>query len=170
VKKIILLAVILAGGFLSQTANAQVTFRVNIGSQPIWGPSGYDHVEYYYLPEIEAYYYVPTRQYIYLYNGRWITRSYLPQRYRDFDMYNTRKIVVNDRKPYLRHNEYKSKYSNYRDHQNQQSIRDSRDSRYYQNRQHPEYNNWKMNQRNQKQREQREQRNQREHQKSRGNK
>ncbi|NTU95846.1 MAG: hypothetical protein HGA52_07335, partial [Bacteroidales bacterium] len=73
-KKLILLVVILTGGFLSQTANAQVTFRLNISSQPIWGPSGYDHVEYYYLPEIEAYYYVPTRQYIYLYNGRWITR------------------------------------------------------------------------------------------------
>lgn len=149
-KKIILLAVLLTCGLLSQKAEAQVSFRFNIGVQPVWGPAGYDHVEYYYLPEIEAYYYVPTRQYIYLYNGRWITRSYLPQRYRNFDLYRTRKIVINEPKPYMRHNEMRSKYSNSRDHQNQQSIRDSRDSKYFQNRKHPEYNNWKRSQREQK--------------------
>lgn len=149
-KKLILLVVLVAGGLFSQSANAQVSFRVNIGVQPIWGPSGYDHVEYYYLPEIEAYYYVPTRQYIYLYNGRWISRSYLPQRYRNFDMYKTRKIVVNEVRPYMRHNEIKSRYSSSNDHQNQQSIRDSRDSKYFQNRNHPEYNNWKRGQQSHK--------------------
>lgn len=160
-KKLILLAVLLTSGLLSQKAEAQVSFRFNIGIQPVWGPAGYDHVEYYYLPEIEAYYYVPTRQYIYLYNGRWITRGYLPQRYRNFDLYSTRKIVINEPKPYMRHNEMRSKYSNSRDHQNQQSIRDSRDSKYFQNKRHPEYNNWK--------RSQKDQRNQRNHNNDRNN-
>ncbi len=149
-KRIILLVVLLTGGLLTQSANAQVTFRVNIGSQPLWGPADYDHVEYYYLPEIEAYYYVPTRQYIYLYNGHWITRSYLPSRYRNFDLYKTRKIVMNESRPYMRHNSIKTRYSNSNDYRGQQSIRDSRDNKYYQNRRHPEYNNWKKNQKPQK--------------------
>lgn len=40
-------------------AKAQVSLNINIGSQPVWGPTGYDHVDYYYFPDIDAYYYVP---------------------------------------------------------------------------------------------------------------
>jgi len=149
-KKLILLVILCTSGLLSQTTYAQVTFRINIGSQPIWGPAGYDHVEYYYLPDIDAYYYVPRHQYIFFERGRWIIRTSLPVRYRNYDLYNARKIVINEPRPYLRHNEYKSRYSSSRDHQNQQTIRDSRDSRYYVNKKHPEHNNWKNSQRNDK--------------------
>ena len=31
----------------------------------IWGPGGYDHVDYYYMPDIDAFYKVPTRQFYY---------------------------------------------------------------------------------------------------------
>lgn len=149
-KKLILLFVLCTSGLLCSTTSAQVTFRVNIGSQPIWGPVGYDHVEYYYLPEIEAYYYVPSRQFIFMENGRWLTRSSLPARYRNFDMYNARKIVVNEPKPYLRHNDYKARYTSSNVRSNQQSIRDSRDSRYFVNKNHPQYNSWKNSQKNHK--------------------
>ena len=56
------------------TAQAQVNvgLHVNIGTQPIWGPTGYDHVEYYYLPDIEAYYYVPQARFYYQDGGRWV--------------------------------------------------------------------------------------------------
>jgi len=149
-KKLILLIILCTGGLMSQTASAQFTFRINIGTQPVWGPAGYDHVEYYYLPDIEAYYYVPKHQFIFFENGRWITRTSLPVRYRNYNMYDARKIVINDPRPYLRHNEYKSRYSSSNDHSNQQTIRDSRDSKYFVNKNHPEYNNWKNSQRNQK--------------------
>src|SRR3989339_76663 len=115
-KKLILLVVLCTSGLLSQTTYAQVTFRINIGSQPIWGPVGYDHVEYYYLPDIDAYYYVPRHQFIFFERGRWIIRTSLPVRYRNYDMYNARKIVINEPRPYLRHNEYKSRYGSSRDH------------------------------------------------------
>jgi len=124
-------------------ASAQISLRINIGSQPMWGPSGHDYVEYYYLPEIEAYYYVPNGQYIYVENGRWVTRRYLPMRYRNFDLYNALKFVINESKPYYRHDYYKSKYSSQRDHRREVAIRDSRDSRYYQNKNHPQHQNWK---------------------------
>ena len=147
-KKLILLFVLCTSGLLCSTTSAQVTFRVNIGSQPIWGPVGYDHVEYYYLPEIEAYYYVPSRQFTFMENGRWLTRSSLPARYRNFDMYNARKVVVNEPKPYLHHNDYKVKYVSSNVHSNQQAIRDSRDSRYFVNKNHPEHSKWKDDRKN----------------------
>jgi hypothetical protein len=53
------------GSMICTPASAQVRVNINIGSQPVWGPVGYDHVDYYYLPDIETYYYVPTRQFVY---------------------------------------------------------------------------------------------------------
>jgi hypothetical protein len=46
----------MAGGLLWQHAFAQVSVSVNIGSQPLWGPTGYDQAQYYYLPEYDAYF------------------------------------------------------------------------------------------------------------------
>jgi hypothetical protein len=148
-KKLILLLAICAGGLLCETTFAQVTFRVNITSQPIWGPVGYDHVDYYYLPDIEAYYSVPRHRYIYMENGGWISRSSLPARYRNYDVYNSRKIVINESKPYLRHNEFKAKYVSSNERSNQQSIRDSHEPRYFENKNHPEHSKWKDYKKNQ---------------------
>jgi len=147
-KLIFIIALCLSATFCEQ-AIAQVTFKVNISTQPIWGPVGYDHVEYYYLPEIDSYYYVPEHKYIYLEGGRWITRTNLPQRYSHYDMYNSRKVVINDQKPYLRDKEYKTKYTVSNERSNQQSIRDSHDSKYFVNKNHPEHSKWKESQKNQ---------------------
>ena len=144
-KKLILLFALCLVGFLGETANAQLRFNVNIATQPIWGPVGYDHVEYYYLPDIEAYYYVPGHKYYYMENGRWVGRSYLPQRYSHYDMYNSRKVVINERKPYLHHTEYREKYATSNDRSEQQSIRDSHDSKYFVNKGHPEHSKWQNN-------------------------
>ena len=154
-KKLILLFLLCSGGLMIQTTSAQVSIRANlnlpsvranIGIQPVWGPEGYDHVDNYYLPDIETYYNVPTRRYTYQENGRWVSRTYLPARNRDYDLYDGRKVVVEGSRPYLRHDEYKSKYESYYDPNG--SIRDSRDSKYYINRNHPEYNNWRNRNRN----------------------
>jgi hypothetical protein len=148
-KKIIILLALCMGATLSETANAQVTLSVNIATQPIWGPVGYDHVEYYYLPEIDSYYYVPEHKYVYLEGGSWISRSNLPQRYSHFDMYNSRKVVINDKKPYMRNQEYRSRYGSSHERSNQISIRDSHDSKYFVNKNHPEHSKWKENKGNQ---------------------
>jgi hypothetical protein len=148
-KKLIILLAICTCGLLCETTYAQVTFRVNISSQPIWGPVGYDHVDYYYLPDIEAYYNVSNRKYYYQENGSWRGRSTLPERYRNYDFYNSRKIVINERKPYLRHNEYKSRYASSNERSNQQSIRDSHETKYFENKNHPEHSKWKEAKKNQ---------------------
>ena len=148
-KKLILLFALCISGLLCETSFAQVQIRVNIVSQPIWGPVGYDYVDYYYLPDIETYYYVPSHKYIYVENGNWVTRSYLPPRYRGYDMYKTRIVVVNEPKPYLHHNDYRVRYASSNDRLNRQSIRDSRDSKYFENKNHPEHSKWKQNKGNQ---------------------
>jgi hypothetical protein len=138
------LLVLIAAMALANTVSAQVRVNLdfNIGTQPVWGPTGYDHVEYYYLPDIEVYYSVPQHRYFYYDGGRWIGRSSLPPRYRGFDLYNSYKVVVNERSPYLHHELYKQKYSMFKGRHDQQPIRDSRESKYFINKNHPEHNNW----------------------------
>ena len=131
-KNSLLAAILLLSIFSSRNANAQlrVNLNVNIGSQPDWGPVGYDHVDYYYLPEIEAYYDVPSRQYIYSENNRWVRRAYLPERYRNYDMYRSYKVVINERAPWERNNVYRNRYNGYGNRRDQIIIRDSRDEKY----------------------------------------
>jgi hypothetical protein len=127
--------------FLFSAAGAQ-TFSINIGTQPIWGPVGYDHVEYYYLPDIDAYYYVPQHQFIYQEGGRWRRAANLPSRYGKYDLYNAHKVVVNDRTPYKNAQVYRDKYATFKDRHDQQPIRDSRDAKYFVNKNHPEHGKW----------------------------
>ncbi|WP_345949944.1 hypothetical protein ABDD95_00515 [Mucilaginibacter sp. PAMB04274] len=130
-KKIIIAAAILVSGLaFNKSADAQIRVNVNIGSQPDWGPAGYDYVDNYYLPDIDAYYSVPTHEYVYLDNNRWTRSRTLPARYRNYDIYNSYKVVVNDRNPWERDNTYRSRYANYRGRHDQVIIRNSKDVKY----------------------------------------
>jgi hypothetical protein len=135
---------VFAAVLLSSTVNAQVSINLNfnVDRQPVWGPTGYDHVEYYYLPDMEVYYNVPEQRFFYYEGGRWIGRSSLPSRYRGHDLYNSYKVVVNEPTPYRNHKMYKEQYASYKGRHDQQPIRDSRDSKYFINKNHPEHNNW----------------------------
>src|SRR6266404_9435922 len=93
-------------GFVQKTeAQVRVGIHINIGDQPSWRAPGYDYVEYYYLPDIECYYYVPRRQFVYLSNGSWVFSASLPGRYRDYDLYTGYKVVVNRPNAYNYFNE-----------------------------------------------------------------
>jgi hypothetical protein len=137
---------------MSSTADAQlsISFGFNLDRQPAWGPTGYDRVEYYYLPDIEVYYNVSQRRYYYNQRGRWISSSRLPSRYRGFDLYNSYKVVLNERSPYRNHRKYRDEYASYKGRRDQQPIRDARDSKYYANPNHPEHNNWVRQQQQEK--------------------
>jgi len=82
--------------FASNSISAQLSVNVNLGLQPSWGPVGYSSVNYYYLPDIQAYYDVRATQFIYLNNGVWIRSGYLPRQYRDYDLDRGYKVVIND--------------------------------------------------------------------------
>ena len=142
-KKIIFVSTILFTlVILTQKTQAQVRVgvNINIGSQPVWGPVGYDYAEYYYLPDIDAYYYVPRRQFIYLSNGHWIFSASQPVRYRDYDLYSGYKVVINEPRPYLHAAIYRTRYAPYRGRHDQIIIRNSDEPKYYVVKGHPKYN------------------------------
>jgi hypothetical protein len=143
-KKLVLITVILfASTVATKSALSQVSLgiNVNIGSQPVWGPVGYDYVEYYYMPDVDVYYYVPRRQFIYLSGGHWIFASSLPVRYRSYNLYSGYKVVINEPRPYLHADVYRVKYAPYKGKRGQVIIRNSSDPKYYVVKGHPKHNN-----------------------------
>jgi hypothetical protein len=92
---------------------AQVTVDVKVGLPPAWGPAEYPSAHYYYLPDVESFYDVQSAMFIYYDNGMWIHRPYLPQRFKEYDLYNGFKVVSTDYKgnnPNNYFREFKTKY------------------------------------------------------------
>ena len=144
------LLVIIAVMLLSNAVGAQAQVTVNIDRQPGWGPIGHDYVEYYYLPDLEAYYHVPQRRFYVFEQGRWVSKSSLPGRHRGYDLYKGYKIVVNEKRPYRNHNSNREKYSSFRGRGGQGPIRESRDPKYFVNKDNPEHGNWLKQQKREK--------------------
>ncbi|HEX5654964.1 MAG TPA: hypothetical protein VFX58_17935 [Chitinophagaceae bacterium] len=140
-KKLFIVSAILFSAFSYNSVRAQVSLNVNvnIGAQPVWGPVGYDYVEYYYLPDIEAYYYVPTRQFIYLSGPNWVFAYGLPPAYRGYNLYSGYKVVINRPRAYLYHDSYRIKYKGYKGNRSQAVIRNSNNPKYYVVKGHPKY-------------------------------
>jgi len=135
--KKIFFILLIATGFISSRSSAQLNLNVNIGSQPLWGPVGYDHVDYYYLPDVESYYYVPKKQFVYLDNNKWNFSPSLPSRYSGYNLYNGYKVVINSRDAYQNFNNDKVRYVKYKKVKGQKAIKYSNDSRYYVVKGHP---------------------------------
>ena len=111
---------ILALGFVlflvapTGTVQAQISVHFNIGTPPSWGPSGYSDARYYYLPDVQAYYDVPSSMFIYYEGGSWVRRSYLPNQYRNYDLFHGYKVVLNDyhgNTPYTNFNTHRLMYA-----------------------------------------------------------
>jgi hypothetical protein len=112
--KTLKLIVLAMGLFIAGSSHAQVSVNVNIGSPPMWGPVGYADVQYYYLPDVYAYYDIHSSMFIYQSGGVWVHRTYLPSRYRNYDLYNGYKVVMSDyhgSRPYYHHSDYKRRYA-----------------------------------------------------------
>ena len=111
-----MLKIILIGmlALLSGVVNAQSTVTVNIGTPPQWGPAGYTGAQYYYLPDVEAYYDVESSVFIYQSGGDWIYKTYLPRRYRNYDLFKGYKVTLTENSgntPYLNYKAHKAKYA-----------------------------------------------------------
>lgn len=139
-KKILITCLV---GFITLFAGdirAQVAVNFNVGSQPLWGPVGYDRANYYYLPDIDTYYSVPTRQYVSLQNDRWVYSNSLPSRYSGYNLYNGYKVVMNGTKPYRYHSDHKVKYAKYKGNKGKQpTIRYSTNPKYFVVKGHPKH-------------------------------
>ena len=126
-KKLILSVVL----FLAISGLQQAFAQVNITLQPKWGPVGYNYVNYYYLPDIETYYHVPTHRYVHQNPaGKWVYSNGLPATYRNYDLYNGYKVVINQPDAYKYHKDHKIKYIGYKGNKSQAIIKNSKDVKY----------------------------------------
>ncbi|MBB5394380.1 hypothetical protein [Mucilaginibacter sp. AK015] len=146
-KKSVLLSAILFGGLFYNSAQAQISVHIglNIPVRRVYVPAPppqpvmvYDTDEfddsddYYYLPEVEAYYSVPRHCYYYQDGGRWISAAYLPGAYRNYDWRTARRYEIRARRPYMRHEQYRSKWGGNYDRGNWSwNRRDNRDNNNY---------------------------------------
>ncbi len=129
-KKLIFLSALITSSFFVKNADAQVGvhFNINLGARRVYAPVPPPVVDnYYYLPEAEAYYSVPEHVYYYQNEGRWITSPHLAGRFYDYDYSRLRHYAINEPRPYLRNDYYRSRYSG-----PQFAVRDSRS--FYSNR------------------------------------
>jgi hypothetical protein len=115
---------------------------VNISDQPGWGPTGYDHAENYYIPDIDSYYSVSEHQYIYRDGSNWKHSAALPSSYSTYDPYHSYKVVVNENNPYQNNTAHQAKYGSFKGVKDQPVIRDSKDSKYFVNKDNHEHENW----------------------------
>lgn len=108
--------------FAASSIQAQVSVgtNINVGNQPAWGPAGHNYAEYYYIPDIETYYHVPRKQFVYLYGDRWIYSAVLPPAHAQYDLYSGYKVVLKEPKAYKYFNSHKVKYAKYKGYKNKQ--------------------------------------------------
>ena len=137
-KKLFILSAIALSGLAYNTAGAQIGFhvgfrfhapRVIIAAPPVvvqpvayvqpadsyyqdQAPA-YDTTadDYYYLPDVDAYYDVTDQCYFYFDGNTWISAAYLPGAYQNFDWRTARRFEVRSARPYLNDNFYRSRYN-----------------------------------------------------------
>ena len=73
-------------------SEAQAHISFNVEQQ--WGPAGYSAASYYYLHDVEAYYDIQKASFVYPSGNKWFSSAQLPQRYRDYDLYNGYKVTM----------------------------------------------------------------------------
>jgi hypothetical protein len=88
--------------------------RINY-ENPQWAPPYYSGARYYYLPDLESYYDLSTREFIFLNDGQWCYSYNIPSLYAGYDLNNCFAIVldVNVFKPWMHHQYYLSHYPRY---------------------------------------------------------
>lgn len=114
-KKLLLSMTFLTALVFQQPTEAQVrvNLNLNMGPRPAWGIQGNYAGDYYYLPEIDCFYDIPRRQFVYYDGYGWINAYKLPNRYRGYDLYRGYKVIVNEPRPFVRVDYYRNRYPQY---------------------------------------------------------
>lgn len=112
----ILLVVLLFCGSCAPTVGQNIGVSVHF-DLPAWAPyySNQNLVRYYYLPDIECYYDIMNREFIFLEDGQWVFSRVLPPAYAWFDL-NTCFVVALNRsvdRPWRHFHYYLAHYPRY---------------------------------------------------------
>src|ERR1700750_1206337 len=100
-KKLLLTAFTIGAFFFTTKSEAQVRVSLNFNvGRPSWGLSAGNQVgDYYYMPEIDSYYDIPHKQFVYLDHNRWVNASSLPYWLNGYDLSRGYKVAVNEPRP-----------------------------------------------------------------------
>jgi len=71
--------------------------------------------DYYYLPDIETYYDMRNREFVYIEDGNWVFSPFLPPMYAAYDLRNAFAVMLDYRvhEPWMYHHMYVSHYPRY---------------------------------------------------------
>jgi hypothetical protein len=140
-KKITIISAIALSGLFYSNANAQL-LQIGLhlgGGRPVIQaalvtPSvavSYSNADqYYYMPDVDAYYSPYEKVYYYNDGGRWVSNAYLPGEYRNYDWKTARRYEVRAHQPYLNADIYREKYrGNARDWNRRDDRFDNRNDR-----------------------------------------
>jgi hypothetical protein len=122
-KKLALISALVMGGLFCNTAYAQIGINLgfHLGSHhnapiaqiaveaPIYTETASSNYDYYYLPDVGAYYSIAEQCYYYNDGNNWISAAYLPG-YNNYDWRNARHYEVRAHRPYLNDGVYSSRY------------------------------------------------------------
>jgi hypothetical protein len=83
---------------------------------PVYNQADYTDTtdDYYYLPDVDAYYNVTDQCYFYFNGDNWISAAYLPGAYYNYDWRSGRHFEVRAARPYLHDDFYRSRYNGQR--------------------------------------------------------
>jgi hypothetical protein len=128
-KKLIISSALLISGLIATSAKAQIGIHVGFGigapvyrtpvvvhDEPVYQDQaqvGYDDDDYYYLPDVDAYYDINAQCYYYNNGSNWVSAAYLPGEYRDYDWRNARHYEVRARRPFMNNAYYRSRYNGF---------------------------------------------------------
>lgn len=129
-KKLAIISAIALSGLIYNTANAQI--RINFGlhirpiyaryhapvvveqpvyQEPVATYDDSDDDDYYYLPDVDAYYNVNAGCYYYNDGYNWVSAAYLPGAYRNYDWRSVRRYEVREHRPFARADFYRSRFN-----------------------------------------------------------
>lgn len=92
---------------------AQVSINLQFGAPPAWAPAERQESQYYYLPDIDCYYDVPSSMFIYVKNRRWIRSRLLPYQYRNYNLRRGNVVYLTDFRgntPYVYHVKHQQEF------------------------------------------------------------
>jgi hypothetical protein len=131
-KKLAIISAIAMSGLFYNAANAQLGLHVGIRLFPhrIFVPRPVvvvqpqepvyqepvvsdDDCDFYYLPDVGAYYSVTDQCYYYQDGDNWISAAYLPGIYHDFDWRYARRFEIRQSRPYMHNDFYRNRYQGF---------------------------------------------------------
>lgn len=130
-KKLFIIPAIALAGLIYNRADAQIAINASFGpvavsyNQPaadvpdvVYTTDGQQVTlsgdDFYYLPDVDAYYDVTDQVYVYFNGDDWIASAYLPGAYADFDWQTCRRFEVRAYNPFFNDGFYRQRYAGVR--------------------------------------------------------